>query len=248
MPKELIDKYVLVIMEYIHNINSSDIIKNMDDNDIVLSGLKCIIHVFKLTFHITGCVQSTISVTQKAIAYYLEYVEQMQKTQFVLNANITDAVTYVYSKTISELHNNDISPDNFENFTSAQPFLNYLDYVTTTILWTSNPDILNIQRLELAHHYLQKAIMLDVGYPNIPVFKILQMLQDYVWMDYPTYYELAGEFIKQVKKRKSITKDGLRNNMLYFLAHLKDKTLDEIAVQEGYKSKYDIVSRLLVSM
>ena len=240
MSKELLDKYVLVVMEYIHHIHGSEIIRNMDDNDVVLSGLKCIIHVFKIAFHLTGCVQTTVSLTQKAIACYLEYVEQMQKTQFVLNANIADAVIFVYSKTINE-----INPSVDHSTTATQPFLNHLDYITTTVLWTSNPDISNVQRLELAHHYLQKAIYLDSAFPNLPVYKLLEMFQQYTWMDYGVYYELVGEFLKQLKKKqKSITKDVLRNNMLYFLAYLKDKTLDEIASTEGLKSKYEIVGRL----
>lgn len=241
MTKEIVDKYVLVVMEYIHNIQNSEIIRNMDDNMVVIAGLQCIIHVFKLTYQLTGCVQTTIAVTQKGIACYLEYVEQMQKTQFVLNANIADAVTFVYSKTIHDVYNNGAtSTDN------VHPLLHRLDNITSTILWTNNPDIHHLQRLELAHSYLQKFIYVDAMFTDVPWYKLLELFQEYTWMDYSIYYELLGEFFKQLKKKqKIITKDSLRNNMLYFLAYLKDKSFDEIAVLEGYKSKYDIVAKML---
>lgn len=245
MTKEIIDKFVLLVMEYIHNIHKSDIIQHMENNDVVLSGLKCIIHVFKITFQLTECIPSAVTLTQKSIACYLEYVEQMQKTQFVLNANIADAVTFVYSKTINTLHCTPETANAVGNH-KYDYILNNLDYITTTILWANNPDINHTQHLQLASNYLQKSILLDAVFPALPVFKLLQMFQENVWMEYADYYELVGEFLRQLKKKqKSITKDGLRNNMIYLLAYLKDKTLEEIATAEGFKTKYDIVSHLL---
>jgi hypothetical protein len=238
--KDLVDNFVLVVMEYIHTMNSSEILKALDDNEIVLSGLKSIIHVFKITYKITGCINTTIASVKKAIYCYLEYVEQMQKTQFVLNANIADAIVFVYSKTINELHASTCIPSNFENIAETQSILNQLDVITTTILWAHNPDINNIQRLELAHQYLHKSILLCLQ-QDANNLKVIQLIQEHIWMDYSVYFELVAEYLSQCKKKKTIIKDNMRNKMLYFLAYMKDKTLDEIAAHEGFKSKYDIV-------
>lgn len=176
--KELIEKYVLLLMEYIHLVNTSDIIKQLDNANAVFQiGVNALAHIYKITFLITKNVDTAGCYTQKGIYCYLEYIEQMNRTNTLHNLDNMDAVLFVYEKTISDLYSpsgistnssqqqnmfsNILSlnhPQNVEN--TWQIILENICYITKTILWFDRTDLTYLQRIDLTHEQLHKWLLL----------------------------------------------------------------------------------------
>lgn len=104
--KELLDKYVLLLIEYLQLVDASDTLKTMDRPDkIILIGLQSLIHIFKLSILHTQNVEIAFCYCQKGMFCYLEYMEQMTKTNSMHNLENIDAVLFEYNKTLMELYN-----------------------------------------------------------------------------------------------------------------------------------------------
>lgn len=103
--KELIEKYVLLLLEYIHLVNSSEIIPQLENASVVFQiGANALMHIYKLAFLITKNVESAGCYTQKGIYCYLEYIEQMNRTNSLHNLDNTDAILFVYDKTLTDIY------------------------------------------------------------------------------------------------------------------------------------------------
>lgn len=263
--KDLVDKYVLLVMEFIHSTHTSDVVKSIDDPSIVINGLKCLIHVFKLALHITNNIDSAVAYTQKGSCCYLEYVEQMHKTQYILNVNISDAIMFVYSKTIGEIYaphssnqtssiSNCISlSDDSETETEEQRlWLRHLEETTFALLWFENPQINNIQRIDLSHLFLQKYFQLivatEIAEPGSDVLGVLNAAQS-IQPDYIEYVEFLNEFQKQLKKKNKYATQPIRpiirSNILYFHANYRECSFEQIAQAECLKSKPELAKWFL---
>jgi len=184
---ELIEKYILLLMEYIHLVNTSEIIKQLDNASTVFQiGINAISHIYKITFLITKNVESAGCYTQKGMYCYLEYIEQMNKTNTLHNLDNLDAILFVYDKTLTDLYApNGITSDfrsasNASNCSHQQNmFSNILSlnhpqtdnngwknvlenvcYITKTILWFDTEKITDIQRIDLTHEQLHKWLTL----------------------------------------------------------------------------------------
>lgn len=264
--KEVIDKYVLLLLEYTHLVNTSDIIKTLENPDLFVYGLNALIHVFKLSAHITKSVDTTVSYCQKGMYCYLEYIEQLHKSNLVNNLDCSDAITFVYTKTIGDifgsqtnaqsttitnvlsLNNND---DNDENEVSLHSLLAQLERITTVLLWTNNPDITYVQRGDIIQKYLVKYLYLMVEteqyveYLNAILF--VSSVQEHIWLVYEEYVDIMDEFVKWMKKAakyknaSAFSKEHVRAKLLYIVVYFKDRTLAEIMEVEGWKKKNDIV-------
>ena len=102
----MLDKFVAILIEYLHLIESSDTLPTMDYTDkIVQIGLQSLIHIFKLSILHTQNVEIAFCYCQKGMFCYLEYIEQMTKTNTMHNLENIDAVLFEYNKTLMELYN-----------------------------------------------------------------------------------------------------------------------------------------------
>jgi hypothetical protein len=178
--KELIEKYVLLLMEYIHLVNTSEIIKQLDNANAVFKiGINALSHIYKITFLITKNVDTAGCYTQKGIYCYLEYIEQMNRTNTLHNLDNMDAVLFVYDKTLSDLYSpNGIStntaqpqnmfsnilslnhPQTVENTHTWKIILENLCYITNIILWLDRNELTYLQRIDLTHEQLHKWLVL----------------------------------------------------------------------------------------
>ena len=178
---ELIEKYVLLLMEYIHLIHSSEIIKQLDNAPSVFQiGINAIAHIFKMSFLLSKNTELAGCYTQKGMYCYLEYIEQMNRTNTLHNLENTDAVLFVYDKTLSDLYaplvgSGGQQQNSFINIlslnrthtdeTAWKAILEHLSYITKTILWFGNKDISHLQRIDMTHEYLHKYLLLYLENP-----------------------------------------------------------------------------------
>jgi hypothetical protein len=265
--KDVIDKYVLLLIEYTQLVNTSDIIKTLENPDLFVYGLNALIHVFKLSVHITKSVDTTVSYCQKGMYCYLEYIEQLHKSNLVNNLDCSDAIAFVYSKTIGDIFgsqtnaqsttisnvlslNNNYETDEHTDMTLHSLLLR-LERITTVILWTNNPDITYTQRADLIQKYLVKYLYLMVETEQYVEFLnavlFISSVQEHIWLVYEDYVDIMDEFVKWMKKAakyknaSAFSKEHVRSKLLYIVVYFKDRTLVEIMDLEGWKKKNDIV-------
>jgi hypothetical protein len=98
---QIVDKYEQIIKEYFILFHDSFILKQLNYPLSSLNiGLNAIHRVFEFIYSKTHDIDNTMYYSKKAYHYYLEYIEQIQKSNMSLNLNHVDAVLFVYKKTI----------------------------------------------------------------------------------------------------------------------------------------------------
>jgi len=271
-PKALIDKYVLVLLEYIHLVDTSDIIRGLDNSISVFNiGIHAISHIYKLSYYITKNVETAGCYTQKGVYCYLEYIEQMNRTNSLHNLNNIDAVLFVYDKTLSEIYNpehtgNNISHEQnmFSNIISLNHpemreqnwklILENLSHITQTILWTTNPDISYLQRLNITHEYLPKYLNIYADHPNpetLEIVKTISLIQDKMIFTTNDYIELLDTVLKMYRKTpKSRIVVKYVDKYLVISVHLTGTSISDVATSEygkqmGWKSRVDFIRWLV---
>ena len=142
----IIQKFSETINDYIQHIIQSKLLNNVD-NPIYLSyiGLNTIIHIFKITLQNSKNIYHTFYCCQKAYYFYLEYIEQMNKTNILHNLNNLDAIIFIFKKTmedISSVSNANIVILNNEmvsiNESEIQYVLYYIPIITKKLLFFSD--------------------------------------------------------------------------------------------------------------
>lgn len=154
--------YVDIIYEYIDAMDGSDFMNEQLDRDLLIfTGFKAITHIFQINFINTNDFTTTHFSCQKAYYFYLEYLEQMQKTNMSHDLNYTDAIQFLYSKTIAEYAPTNISgmsyevlriPKVIETILWFNDHLQTVDKAVLLKLLRYNPDEL-LFSMEIAVHY-----------------------------------------------------------------------------------------------
>jgi hypothetical protein len=161
--KELIEKYILLLLEYIHLVNSSEIIVHLENAPIVFQiGANALIHIYKLAFLITKNVESAGCYTQKGIYFYLEYIEQMNQTNSLHNLDNTDAILFVYDKTLTNIY----APQGFlPNIPSGGDSGEHEPRTKIEYLLSSATDVAN-SRTTITHQQHMFTNILSMNHPH----------------------------------------------------------------------------------
>ena len=104
---EILNKYSLLIIEYLNFIIESINVKNNTYNKfVILRGLKTITHVFNIILYYTKNLDVAYYHSQKSFYFYIEFIGQISEDQHTfLQLNSRDAMMFVYKKTIYEINN-----------------------------------------------------------------------------------------------------------------------------------------------
>jgi hypothetical protein len=133
--------YVDIIIEYIDAMKKSNFILSNQNKDFLLHiGFRALTHIFQINYLYTNDLEMSFYSSQKAYIFYLEYLEQMEKTNMSHDLNYTDAIQFLYNKTISH-----ITPN--ANFELSDEYAK-VSRLTELIIWSNNSDIYksNIQK------------------------------------------------------------------------------------------------------
>jgi len=104
--QQIIEKYTMLIIEYLKFIIENTNIKNKSYfKFILIRGIETITHVFDTLLYYTKNLDVSYYNSQKALYFYVEFICQIFDTQHsYLKLSSRDAVMYVYKKTLFELH------------------------------------------------------------------------------------------------------------------------------------------------
>lgn len=128
--EEIQHTYNLIIAEYgkLNKMNTSKYVF------ITERGLDTISHVFILLLFYTKNLNMTYYHSQKAFYYYIEFIEQITGDTNCLKLNSTDAMMFVYKKTIFEINQKYIKPIQEVDTIKIEELNKYIHDITITKL------------------------------------------------------------------------------------------------------------------
>lgn len=103
---DIIEKYILLSNEFLKFILEKIKFKNNNYSKfIVIRGYETITTIFNFILYYTKNIELTFYHCQKSYYYYFEFIEQISSVEHnFLQLNSRDASTYVYKKTLFDLH------------------------------------------------------------------------------------------------------------------------------------------------
>ncbi len=263
---ELVDKFIGLVMEYIHLANTSEAIKTSEQSMRIIDiGLSTLFYVFSSAISISQSIEVSVTYAERGTYYFMEYIDQLNKTGMMQTLDCTDVVKFVYSKTISELYGggnttsvnrlNETSVTN-NNVGDLRVLIQLLGAIVDTVLWISNSEITHMQRLELAHMYIQPMIPILISiqqYVSVnnlthifngnDAIQLIRTMQEIVVnMSYVEYSELLETLIqtfKKIERTKKLIK--LNDIRLYISAYYRGKNMCQILEFEHCKTISEVV-------
>lgn len=262
----IIDKYVVLVYEYLHIMNTSDILKSLDHLPLILQiGLSSITHIYKIAFLLSRNVATSVCHCQKGMYCYLEYIEQMHKTNMMHTLDNVDAVAFIYEKTVAEIYGVSGSTP-FANIISIAEMncaqgndmircskaLDLLSKMIHVMLWLDNASITNADRMELVETRLHLICTLFVEYSLDPLLVWIESIQEKLApFSKQEYFDLLDSLVKHVKRavksQQVPTKSAINDACLFIHAYYHDKPMEQIAEEEGWKKPMDDLMKIVFS-
>ena len=266
---ELIDKYTILVYEYLHIMSTSDVVKTIENQTKVIeTGLTAVTHIYKLGFCISKNVATSLCHSQKGMYCYLEYIEQMNKSNMLHNLDNVDAVVFIYDKTLSEIYGSSSngSTNTFTNILSmsesgkahgydvlrCNKALDLLSQMSATLVWFEHSLLTMADRMEIVEMYLHPLSNLFIDYSLDVLFPFIESVQEKIKdVSKSEYIDFIASFIKYIKraiKQKQIpTKDTVNECCLLIHAHFNGKSIKQVGDEYGWKVPTDDLVKLLFS-
>jgi hypothetical protein len=222
----VIMKYSSIIKEFFTLMNQPETLKNISNpNPSLYIGLNAIHRVFEYVLLKMNNVENAYHYSQKCYYYYLEYLEQIHKSDLVQNINHIDVVLFVYKKTIYDIHDGDASSTsnilslNNENNSLNEPdlreLLNNMSNFTKILFFWDNNNITFDNRIELCENYLQRYLLRIQSLDMVNSY--LEIIQQKINLDFKKYNELIYEMLNKIEKTKNLFKFDACEKNEYFL-------------------------------
>lgn len=223
-------KFALIIKEFFDLMNQNETLKNVSNpNNSLFIGMNAIHRVFEYILIKNKNIDHAYYYSQKCYFYYLEYMEQIYKSDLLQNLNHIDAILFVYKKTICDIYDGEhnsssttisnIMTLNDEDLTldekSLRELFKKISNFTKTLFFWSNNNITFENRIKICdnflHRYLHRIDSLDL------TNSYLDMIQQKISMDYDKYEDLLNEMLHKIERTKKIINLNETDKNEYFL-------------------------------
>jgi hypothetical protein len=257
---KIITKYTNVMKEYFELMSHSEVIKSLaNPNNNLLIGMNVIHRVFEYILIKTKNIENAYFYSQKGSYYYLEYLEQINKSEFANVFSHMDAIMLVYKKTIFDIYDGETNTNginstisnllslNNEQINISQKDLrslfNIMFKFTHTIFFWNNVDIKFQYRIDLCNNYLFRYLN------NIDCLEFInsyiELIQEKMTLSYDKYNSLLSEIIIRIEKMKK--KSLLKNfdesdfffNKLYMERHIFHENINNECPKELVKQLFE---------
>ena len=224
--QDILTKFVIIIIEYMRLIAEKITMKNKPYYKFIFQrGLETLIHVFSILFYYTKNLELTFYHTQKAIYYYIEFIEQISDENVsFLNLSSRDAVLFVYKKTIYEINNeykrNVIEPNINEQ--NLLVFFNSYKYIYKNIIqfiinhkefkYETKIEYINLccDSIELISKQLNKSKMNKKT--NDCIYLFISVLSDKK-IEIDDFFKLLDNFIEKINLIKKLDDMKIKQNI-----------------------------------
>jgi len=238
MIENVIFHYTNIIIDYFEHMIQSELLNTLNNNTyIFIIGLNAVLHIYKLCLINSRSFETTQFLCQKAYYCYLEYIEQMNKSNLLHNLNNSDAIIFVYKKTISDLNILNINENsNLNNsLLTTKYFINAnitetredLEYILNSI------SIITKNILFFKSNYVfekKDSILSDIKNKNISINFLksimLNHLNNYlslITLDNSEYYDFTNffDYIKLIHQKIDLPIDKYSDFLTYLYKYLK---------------------------
>ena len=227
--REIIDKYVLLMKEFFDLLNKSNVMTEMNHPSHCLHiGINSIHRVFENTLMKTKNLRKAYFYAQKSQYYYLEYIEQVYKSNFSLNLNYLDIVLFIYKKTI------------FRSEAEEEQQENIIDFIEDEVLQLDEEDgkhtfIKMIKTTNILLYWENMKLSFETRRKICDTYLSIYLLNDNVDL---TYVEIIQEKIKMNDNNYTdFLKEIIERHMVVSKPS-KKKTMTEIEKQERIFMKF----------
>jgi len=221
----IIELYVRLINEYYSIMTQSDIIKQIENKRFIMYvGLNSINNIFKINLITTKNIQITYYYCEKACYCYLEYIEQINKTEALNNLNINDVVTFVYKenitynddKNIVQLTNTHFS--NISNTENLNSLFNILTSISIILLNWNNDNIDETIHTIICQKYFLKYMYLFSEKNMNEYIDYLETILEKIKMNKDIYFDFLEQFYKKIKNKKTAHNGyEIKNKVVIFM-------------------------------
>lgn len=233
----IVEKYYTIIDNYFQQLETLiESNKTIDEKSCMMIGLNLIHRIFDYVLIQTKNIEKTYYYAERTYIYYIEYVEQIHKTNLHMTLNQSDAVLFVYKKTIFEL---DKGEDNkvFDTITNIMTFdeeitkLNDKDYLSWmsqifvtihSFFYWSNETFTFAERVDISKTLL-KQYMNNADKLKLSI-TYLKILQEKLIIQYTTYkkllselleFQLSNTIIEDIPEEDILLKFYVEKNIIY---------------------------------
>lgn len=220
---EILNKFVEVIIEYMHFISEKLAKKHKRYNKFIFErGLKTLIHIFSIIFYFTKNLELSFYHTQKAYYFYIEYIEQISDDNITfLQLTSRDAILFVYKKTIFELNNDckkNIKEPNIEEKNILKTVNLYINMYKNIVLYIINHncenknDYINTS-CNLIKNISETINKNKINYEQIDcVYEFITFLSN-IKIEVIDFLNLLDEFIKRLILKKKIDENTIKHKI-----------------------------------
>jgi hypothetical protein len=180
------------------------------------------------------------------------------------NLDNTDAVVFIYNKTLTEIYGqnpatnmmtNILSISDNENYTGndfmkCNKALETMASVSNTLLWFNNEKLSTFYRMKLVETHLHTFFTFFVEYSLdvfFPFFEFIQSkIEPMTYEEYSLFLKTLAKYIQRAVKRQQIpTKDNVWDACFLLQAQYRGKTVSQIGEEEGWKSPIEELVKLI---
>ena len=251
---DIVYKYYMIVTEYLRHMSESELLKTLDNSSyIVCIGLNIIIYIFQISMNVIKNIDSVYGLCQNAYYCYLEYIEQMHKTDSMHDLTNIDAILFVYKKTFdnSSMSNDHIHPS-LQNIIvsnnttySLKYIIHSLSILTKTILFFETEFLYNssdnkyinsihVSELELLsknqlYKFLSLLTAINTNSDCVDydiICNYMQYIQEKLKMSYDDYVHYLEELYKILRKNQ-------KSNIIITKENTLLKTIDLFLNQEN---------------
>jgi hypothetical protein len=247
--------YEMIVIKYFEQVAISNIPKRPISEKIIYVGLNTINHVFSIYLEKMRNLDITLFYCDKAIQYYLEYIEQISNLHIKHDLNYNDAVIFVYSKTLAinpiqdDLNDNTSLISSLQNeYTSAFPSSNSQKYKDIASECDLRPILHNIakitncllnwnalislsERIDIVKNHLHKFLHVFSELNNIHYIQAIEYVHEKICLK-NRYQEWLNELYRIIKRNKRPITEG----------DINEKILRWNSLDCPFSSQYESVS------
>ena len=244
--QQIIEKYCLVLKEFIDKIqNSKPIIAS---NHLIMSlsiGITAIHRVFEYTLLKTKQIDKAYYQGQQTYYYFLEYLEQINESHLVHTLNHKDAVMFVYKKAIFDVHDGseDIQSNSLANIMSLSCnsinisdkewrtlFIRISKFINACLCWNNYLYDFSF-RIQLCEQFLEPFLL------NIERLDFTTYYLEYLHQNFPIeqdkYIELLTNMLLKSEKTKRIRSGSITEQ------EKNETVFQKISSNNEFKCKFE---------
>jgi len=207
---QIIDKYTNIIKEFFELILQSESMCELKYPIISLYiGINSIHRVFEYILLKTKSIEKAYYYSQRTYYYYLEYMEQIHRSNLSQSLNHMDAILFVYKKTIFDLYDGNEQNDTSNKISNIMTlndtvllidenewrniFMKISKIINTIFDW-NNIELGFYDRKDICENYLGQFLLLVENVDT--TMSYLEIIQQKMQFDYKQYDFLLKELLK----------------------------------------------------